>query len=170
MLPRGGDLHRHARAVEDHDLMAPVELVGLAWVEAQRHIGRRRRLPGRLRPTGRVAPHGIVAAAIAAVAQLLVDPDERQAFPLRPPGILGQHRVQVGPPGIYLRPGLGGPVIGELGCTRADDLAHRVPRHPQLSTDLLDRLAVDEMRTPDLRDRLHNQHPRTAPLCYWGSF
>jgi hypothetical protein len=33
-----GDLHRRGHAV-DHDLMAPVELVGLARIEAQRDIG-----------------------------------------------------------------------------------------------------------------------------------
>ena len=161
-----GDLHRRGHAVEDHDLMAPVELVGLARIEAQRHIGARRRFPRRLRPTGRIAAHRVIAAAIAAVAQLLVDPDQRQPFPLRPPGILGQHRVQLRPPGIDLRPGLCRAVIGELGRARSDDLAHRVARQPQLAANLLDRLAFDEMRTPDLRDRLHNQHPLTAPSCF----
>ena len=33
------DLHRHRRAVDQHDLVAPVELVGLARREAQRHEG-----------------------------------------------------------------------------------------------------------------------------------
>lgn len=42
------DLHRHGRPVEDDDLMAPVELVGFAGIEAQRHIGRGGRLPCRL--------------------------------------------------------------------------------------------------------------------------
>ena len=36
-------LHRHRHAVHDDDLVAPVELVGLARREAQRHISVRRR-------------------------------------------------------------------------------------------------------------------------------
>jgi hypothetical protein len=39
--PDMGDLHRHRRAVDQHDLVAPVELVGLARIEAQRHERRR---------------------------------------------------------------------------------------------------------------------------------
>ena len=35
--PDVGDLDRHGDAVDQHDLMAPVELVGLAGIEAQRH-------------------------------------------------------------------------------------------------------------------------------------
>lgn len=158
-----GDLDRRGHAVEDHDLMAPVELVGLARIEAQRDIGAGRRFLRRLRPTGRISAHGVIAAVIAAAAQLLVDPDQRQAFAFRSPGIVGQHLVQLGTPGIDLRTGLPRAVIGELGRPRSDDLAHRVPRQTQLAADLLDRFAFDEMRSSDLRDRLHNQHPLTAP-------
>ena len=53
-----GDLDRHRHAVEDHDLMAPVELVCLARVEAQRSIGAGRRFLRHLRPTGRVPSVG----------------------------------------------------------------------------------------------------------------
>jgi hypothetical protein len=165
-----GHLDCHGHAIEDHDLMAPVELVGLARIEAQRDISAGRRLPCCLRPTGRVSAHGVIAAIIAPVAQLLVDPDQRQSVALRSPRILGQHVVQFGPPGIDLRTRLRGAVIGELGRPRSNDLAHRVPRQPQLSADLLDRLAFDEMRPPDLRYRLHNQHPLIAPSRSRGSF
>ena len=41
--PDMGDLHGHRHAVDQHDLVAPVELVGLARREDQRHIGFRRR-------------------------------------------------------------------------------------------------------------------------------
>jgi hypothetical protein len=152
-----GHLDRHRHAIEDHDLMAPVELVGLARIEAQRNIGTGRGFLRHLRPTGRVAPNGIIAAAIAAVPQLFVDPNDGQTLPLRSPGILGQHRVQIRSPGVNLRSGLSRAIVGELGRARSDDLAHRVPRHPQLPANLLDRLAIDEMRPPDLRDRLHNR-------------
>jgi len=154
-----GHLDRRGHAIEDHDLMAPVELAGLARIEAQRHIGSGRRFLHRFRPTGCVSPISIIAAIIAAVAQLFVDPDQRQAFTLRPPGILGQHLVQHRPPGIDLRTGPRRAVICEPGRARPDDLAHRVPRQPQLAADLLDRLGVDEMRPPDPRDRLRDQHP-----------
>ena len=41
--PHMGDLHRHRDAVDQHDLVAPVELVRLARREAQRNESRRRR-------------------------------------------------------------------------------------------------------------------------------
>jgi len=90
-----GNLHGRGHPIEDHDLMAPVELVGLTRIEAQRHVGTGRCLLSRPRPTGRISAHGIIAAVIAPVAQLLVNPDQRQPFALRPPGILRQQPVQV---------------------------------------------------------------------------
>ena len=84
-----GDLHRRRHAIDQNDLVTPVELVSLARIEAQRNIGAGRRFLRRLRPPGRVAPHRIITAAVAAVAQLLVDADERQTFPPRPARILG---------------------------------------------------------------------------------
>lgn len=163
--PDMSDFDRRRHAVEDHDLMAPVELVCFAGIEAQRNIGVGRRFPRRLRPSGRIPPDSIIAAAIAAIAELLVNPDDGQTVPLWPPGILGQHLIQIGTPGIDLRAGLRCAVIGELRLARADDLAHRIPGQTQLPANPLDRLAVDEMQTPDLRYRLQNQHPPTAPSC-----
>ena len=160
-----GNLDRRGHAVDQNNLVAPVELRGFAGIEAQRHIRRSRRFLRRFRPLGRIAPHRIIAAAVTAVAQLLVNPDERQAFPLRSTGVLGQHRVQLRPPGGDLRAGLCSAVIGELCCARPDHLAHGVPRHPKLAANLLDRLAVDEVRASDLRNRLHDKHPLTAPSC-----
>lgn len=63
--PHVGDLDRYGDAVDQHDLVAPVELVGLTRIEAQRH--ERRRCPGAsLAPPGRgVAPDGVVAAFVA---------------------------------------------------------------------------------------------------------
>ncbi|GAB4073424.1 hypothetical protein GCM10028812_53790 [Ancylobacter sonchi] len=37
--PDKDGLDRHRRAVDQHDLVAPVELVGVAWIEAQGHEG-----------------------------------------------------------------------------------------------------------------------------------
>ncbi len=47
---------------------------------------------------------------VAAVAQLFINPNERQALPLRPPGNL----VQLGTPGIDPRAGLNDAIIREL--------------------------------------------------------
>ena len=66
------DLHGHRRhPVEHDDLVAPVELVGLARREDERHICRRRSARPRAAPTSRVPPHRIVAARIARSLQLL---------------------------------------------------------------------------------------------------
>lgn len=54
-------------------------------------------------------------------------------------------------------------VIGELGRARTNDLAHPFPRQPQLAANLSDRLAINKMRMPDLRDRLQANIP--GPLA-----
>ena len=79
------DLHGHRRAVDQHDLVAPVELVGLARRKAQRHIGFRRRRPALDAPLLGVAPDRVVAALVAEPAQLLEDPDQRQPLARRLP-------------------------------------------------------------------------------------
>ena len=63
----------------------------------------------------RIPPHRIVAAVIAAVAQLFVNPNQGQPLALGLPIILDQYLIQVGTPGIDLRPGLAGSIIAELG-------------------------------------------------------
>jgi len=69
-----GDLHGYRRAVDQHDLVRPVELAGLARRKTQRYIGFRR---SRARHTNlRVTPNRIVAAFITEAAQLLEDPDQ----------------------------------------------------------------------------------------------
>src|SRR4029077_12236362 len=65
-------------AIEQDDLMAPVELIGFSRRKAQRNVGRRRRLPAFLSPPSSVTAHAIVTAIIAAPAQLFEDPDQRQ--------------------------------------------------------------------------------------------
>ena len=79
------------------------------------------------------------------------------------PLVFGKHLVQVGTPRINLWPRLRRTVIAELRRTRPHHLAHRVPRYPQLTADLLDRLHLDKLRPPDLLNRFHNQHPQFAP-------
>jgi len=55
--PDMGDLHGHRHAVQDDDLVAPVELVGLARREEQRHISVRPSTTLRLLPGLRMPPH-----------------------------------------------------------------------------------------------------------------
>ena len=64
-------LHGHRYAVQLDDLVAPVELVGFTWREAQRHMGRGRRGTPLLAPPSGVAPYGIVAPGITAATQFL---------------------------------------------------------------------------------------------------
>jgi len=101
--PDVGDLHGRRHAAQQDDLVAPVELVGFARHEAQRHVGRRRRLPALLRPPPGVAPHRIVAAVVAAAAQLLEDPDQRQLLAGGLGGIAGQQVVELRRPSPELR-------------------------------------------------------------------
>jgi hypothetical protein len=71
-------LEGHRRVVDQDDLMAPVELVGLARLERQRHIGLGCQRATLARPALRVAPDGIIATLKAKAAHLLEDPDQRQ--------------------------------------------------------------------------------------------
>ena len=66
--PDMGGLHDYRHAAQQNDLVAPVELVGFPRREAQRDVGRRRRLSALLGPSPGVAPHGIVATVVAAPA------------------------------------------------------------------------------------------------------
>ena len=76
------DLHNRRHAGELDDLVAPVELVGLARRIRERHV-RFSDLgtPGSL-PPARIAPHRIVATCIAKLAQLLPNSDQRQSLAL----------------------------------------------------------------------------------------
>src|SRR6478752_115513 len=69
--PDVGGLHGHRHAAQQDDLMAPVELVGFSWSEAQRNKGCSCCLPALLGPSPRVATHRIIAALISASAQFL---------------------------------------------------------------------------------------------------
>ena len=75
-------LHCYRRAVDQQDLVAPVELVGFSGCEAQRNIRIRRRRYTIALPATAVAPDGIIPTLIAAAAQFLENPDQRQ--PLAP--------------------------------------------------------------------------------------
>jgi hypothetical protein len=161
--PNVRHLHRHRRAVDQHDLVAPVELVGLAGCEAQGHICVYRRRGLVTLPAAGVAADGVVAAFVTPSAEILEDPDQRQAFA---PGlaIIGSKqtvevRLPRADPGKRLRPAF----VVELRRLRPQNLAHDLPRDPQLPADLLDRLLLNEICAPDLGDSLHYQHPNPGP-------
>ena len=52
-----GGLHDDRHPAQQDDLVAPIELIGFPRREAQRDVGRRRRLPALLGPSPGVAPH-----------------------------------------------------------------------------------------------------------------
>src|SRR5437879_2122826 len=66
--PNMGGLHDHRHAIEQDDLMAPVELIGFTWRKAQPDVGGSGRLPALLAPSPGVTPHGIVTTIVAAPA------------------------------------------------------------------------------------------------------
>src|ERR1700738_4534900 len=146
-------------AVDQYDLVAPVELVGFARREAQRYVGFRRRRPAFDAPLLGVTPDRIVAALVAETPQLLEYPDQRQPFARRSRLIIRQHPVEIAVPCSQLRPRLHHPHVLKGRRSRSQNLPHRVPRHLQLTRDLLDRLALNTVLAPDPADRLHNQHP-----------
>ena len=87
-------LHLRGHAVEQHDLVAPVELVGLARRKAQRNERRRRALALAALPCPAVAAHGVIAARIPDEPQFLIDPLERQMLALRPLHVLRKQLVE----------------------------------------------------------------------------
>jgi hypothetical protein len=161
------DLHRRRHAVDQRDLVAPVELVGLARRERQRHKGVRRRARALLPPSDCVAPNGGIAPFVTKVAQVLVYPDERQPFSGRLALVFLKQRFK--PLSPRTNPGLRlpRPFVMELGRVRADDLPNNLARNPQLSADLFDRLAKREIGPPYLRNRLHNQHSNPGLPGSW---
>jgi hypothetical protein len=78
--PDMGDLHGHRHAAQQHNLVAPVELVGVSRSKAQRHKGCSRRLSAFVGPAPGVAAHRIVATLIPASAEFLEQPDQCQTF------------------------------------------------------------------------------------------
>ncbi len=163
------DLHRHGRAVQHHDLVAPVELIRLARRKAQRHIGLRQRRAALLAPGLGITADRVVTAVIAQLAQRLEDPDQRQPLTRLLRLVLRQQPVEISPPGAELRLRLLGPRIAKLGRLRPQHLAHDLPGQTQLPANHLDRLLLDEMRPPDLPDRLHYQHPKPGLHVAHGS-
>jgi hypothetical protein len=60
-------------------------------------------------------------------------------------------------------------LIAERGLVGPQHFPHDLPRRPQLPADLLDALALSELRPADFGDRLHNQHPDLSSQITSGS-
>ena len=107
-----GGLHHHRHAIQQDDLVAPVELVGFS---GQSSAGRRPQpsLPPLLGPTPGITAHGVVAAVISAPAQLFEDPDQRQLLAGGLGRIACQQRVKFCRPPAQLRPRLHLPLVLE---------------------------------------------------------
>ncbi len=156
-------LHRHRRAAEQHDLVAPVELVGLARRKAQRDIGANRRRRAIALPATGVTPHRVVAALIAPTAQGLENPDQRQPLAARLRLVRRQQLLKVVQPSPQTRQRLLLTLVAKLRRLRPQNLPNHLPRHAQFAADRFDRLAPHKIRPPDLRDRFHHQHPDPGP-------
>src|SRR4051812_24701438 len=155
-------LNRDRRAVDQHDLVAPVELESLARRKAQRHVGLRCRRTGRGAPLPGIVPDRVVAALVTEPAQLLENPDQRQPLATRLALVRKQQVIKLFTPRINPRQRLATAFVPELGRLRPDHLAHNLPRYPELAADRLDRLLLGKVGPPDLRNRLHYQHPKTG--------
>ena len=146
-----------------YPLVAPVELIGFARIEPQRHESLRRRLGPLSAPALHEPVHAVMRAVIAASAKFLEQSDGRAPLAPRQFALRLQDRRQRLHPGAQLALRLNRPLVDELCGARAQDLADRVARDPQLPRDPLDPLAVLEMLKPDPRDRLHTSHPQIPP-------
>ena len=174
--PRVRHLHRRRNPAQLDLLVAPVELVGVARREAQRHerLARRGQPAPLVLPAAGVAAHGVIRAFVALAAEKIGDPRQGQPVLLRRRRVGRQHRLQPLDEQTQLPMRLLGPLIVERGLARPQNLAHRVARQPQLPRDRPGALALRKMLSPDLRNRLHNQHPRSdrhalTMLSIWSS-
>ena len=152
-------LHLGRDARQDRVFVAPVELVGLARIEDQRHIGLRRWQ--RLAPTPPVpgvAAHRVVAALIAQRRQLFVKPHVGQPVPALLLLVRLQAPLQLSDPRTQIRPRLNRAVVAERRLVAPHRLADRVPRNLQIPDQLPDRRALAQMFPTDPCNRLHNQH------------
>jgi hypothetical protein len=140
----------HQRQPGQRDrLMAPVELICLAWREAQRNISLDRN-PRLLSPPSLGKPmHAIVRTVIAAPAQLFEQALRRAAFPPRQLGFLFQNLGQNADPLAKLRRRLHVAFILELRRLATDHLAHRRTRYRQPPHDLFDRSMLLKIRSSD---------------------
>src|SRR5262249_46513051 len=82
---------------------------------------------------------------------------------IKPLTLCGSRSARTPPPQLRTRLNLA--LVPELRLTRAQHLAHDLARNPQIPRDRLDRLPLNQMRAPDLRNRLHDQHSPLSVGC-----
>src|SRR6185369_1465813 len=162
-------LDGYRRAVDQHDLVAPVELVGLARREAQGYVGFGSRRTARGAPLPGIASYRVVAALVTEPAQLLENADQRQPLTTRLALVCKQQVIKLFAPPVNPRQRLASAFVPKLGRLRPNHLAHDLPRYPKLAADRLDRLLLDEIGPPNLCNRLHYQHPKTGSHVRHGS-
>src|SRR6187200_2205395 len=104
----------------------------------------------------------VFSSAREVSAQFLEDPDQRQLLACSLRRITRQQLVDLCCPSSELRSRLDLTLVFEGSLARPQHLAHRIPGHPQVPGDLLDRLALEKMLTPNPTDRLHRQHSPTT--------
>ena len=130
--PNMRHLHRDGRAAQQHDLVVPVELIGLARREAQRHIGLRHRRSLILPPGAGVATNRIITAVVALAAQRLENPDQSQTFSWRFACVSREKHLQIAAPGTDLGLRLRLPPVTKLRHLRPDDLPDHLAQQVQL--------------------------------------
>ena len=157
--PHVRGLHTGRRTRKTRVLVAPVKLVGLAGIEAQRHIGlRRRQQTATATPGLGIATHRVVAALIARLAKSLINPQQRQPITARLRLVGLKLALKLLDPGPQLRHRLDRAHVGVRARIAPNHLAYRVPGNPQITGELLDRNALHLMVPADPRNRLHSQH------------
>src|SRR5215470_5535346 len=101
--PHMRDLHGHRHPTEQHDLVAPIELIGFTWPQAQWDVGRGGSSTALLGPSLGVTTTRVVAALVTAAAELVEWPDQRQPFTSGLGGIACQQFGEVYCPWPQLR-------------------------------------------------------------------
>ncbi|MNI29735.1 hypothetical protein D3C73_835580 [compost metagenome] len=154
--PDMGDLHGRRHPVDQDDLVAPVELIGLAGCIVERNVSLGCDRSACLGPGPGVTTDSIVATIIAKRPDLLVNPDQCQPFARRLAFVRNQEPLDITSPGSDPGQRLTLALIGKLRDIGADNLADRVPRNIQLSGDLLYRPTLNMEGSPDTRNRIHS--------------
>ena len=167
-------LHPGRRTRQTRVLVAPVELVGLARIEDQRHKGlRRQQQPPPAPPGPGIAANRVIAALVARRHKVLMDLQQGQAVPALLLLVGLQLTLELFHPRPKLRHRLDLARVAVRGRIAPHHLAYRVLGNPQIPGELLDRNALHQMIPTDLRDRFHNQHLPPHPVrpndevCSW---
>jgi hypothetical protein len=156
--PHMRDLQGGRHAVDQRDLVRPVELVGLARRKAQRNISVSCRAGALLPPGDRVAPDRRVASFVAKSAEILKNLDQRQPFARRLSVVLVKQALELLSPRADPRQRLLRSFVVKLGRIRTQDFPNDLPGNMQIPADRLDRLPLQKIGAPYLRDRFHNKH------------